>query len=413
MEAQTSLNRPNIVIGALGTTNYKQTTYTFGDNSPSYPTQFFLAALAAVKQAQHILVFATEAAQNNNGQLLEDEAQRLCGIKPTFIRIDEGKDMYELWDIFQAIANAIPQNAEVFADITNSYRSLPLLMNSALVYLTHVKGVTVREIAYGAFEAKSADNISPVFNITPFTSLIDWSAAVKVFTTTGSCSAISDMLDTTLVYIVDSKYFVLEEDGWERLPQEIDEHFAKLQSLLQQFSEFADMIYIIRLTNIAKDIVEEIKAVREYLIAPIATFFDSIQQEFNRFAAPPFTLSTAQEQLAKQIRLMEWLTDKKHYFQAITVAREWFITWAMLQHGGFQEDDFLNFEKRDDINVPDVIRKRPYSNQQETIRIWNSTKELRNELAHCGYSKTTKSAEDIQKKVEKIVQFLAKKGPSL
>ncbi len=412
MARQKQQSASTIVIGALGTNDYKPTTYQFTENEPTYQTPISLAALAADKKAQQILVISTTAAQEKNGRLLSEETLRLCQLEPTFIPIEDGKDIYELWDIFQVIADNIPSNAQVYADITNGFRSLPLLMNSALVYLTQVKGIEIKEITYGAFEAKKVD-ITPVFDITPFTSLIEWSAAVNIFSTSGDCAAIANMLNDTLTNIVDSKYFVLEDDGWERLPQEIDDHFEELQNLLQQFSEFADMLYIIRLTNLAKQIVAEIDAVRAYLISPIATLFQSIQKEFEQFAAEPFTKSTVKEQLAKQIRLMDWMVNKKHYFQAIAVAREWFVTWAMQKKGGFQEDDFLSYEKRDSDLVADMIDKLPPSYQRDANRIWKLTKELRNELAHSGYSKSTKSSEDMQKNIKDIVKFLANKGQSL
>ncbi|MFB9991970.1 TIGR02221 family CRISPR-associated protein [Deinococcus oregonensis] len=88
--------------------------------------------------------------------------------------------------------NAIPEGSTVYMDVTHGFRSLPIVTLLALAYLRSVRGVKLAGVLYGAFEAGQA--ITPVFDLTPFVSLLDWASAAERFIDTGDARKMTRLL---------------------------------------------------------------------------------------------------------------------------------------------------------------------------------------------------------------------------
>jgi len=101
-------------------------------------------------------------------------ASRLNGkttLRP--ISIPDGKDEAEIWGIFETLTQNVNEGDSIVFDITHAFRSIPFLAMIAVSYLRAAKGIELNAIVYGAYDAR-IDDKSPVFNLTPFVTLLDW-----------------------------------------------------------------------------------------------------------------------------------------------------------------------------------------------------------------------------------------------
>jgi len=156
-------------ISFLGTANYAMTSYILNDKS--FRTNLFPEALNSFFNPDELLVFLTKDAE---AKYLADLASRLNGkttLRP--ISIPDGKDEAEIWGIFETLTQNVNEGDSIVFDITHAFRSIPFLAMIAVSYLRAAKGIELNAIVYGAYDAR-IDDKSPVFNLTPFVTLLDW-----------------------------------------------------------------------------------------------------------------------------------------------------------------------------------------------------------------------------------------------
>lgn len=106
---------------------------------------------------------------------------RLEGLSVTEINIPDGGSEAELWEIFQAIGDHVEDGDTLYVDVTHGFRSLSIVLLTALDYLRLAKGVTIAQVSYGAWEAGQLEDglrVSPTFDLTPFFVLREWTAAL-------------------------------------------------------------------------------------------------------------------------------------------------------------------------------------------------------------------------------------------
>ena len=70
------------------------------------------------------------------------------------IAIPDGKDSEQMWEIFEVIFDELQEGDELYLDITNSFRYLPMLLVVLVNYAKLLKNVKVKAIFYGNYEAR-------------------------------------------------------------------------------------------------------------------------------------------------------------------------------------------------------------------------------------------------------------------
>jgi len=115
----------------------------------------------------------TEQADEKHGDALREILDFVT------VTVPVGKTEDEIWDMFDAIVDHIPENEHLVLDVTHGFRTQPLLALATAIFLRNFKNITLEGIYYGAYEAKNEQKKSPVFNLTPFHELIDWTFAFR------------------------------------------------------------------------------------------------------------------------------------------------------------------------------------------------------------------------------------------
>lgn len=194
------------LMSFLGTTEYKETDYYAGDISNHKSSKYILDALIDVVckewdwKNDKISVFLTDKARENNwekeGTLKDILISR--GLDKNIFGVDivAGGSENEIWQMFEQMTEAIGEGDELYIDITNSFRFVPLLMTSVAIFAKTVKNAEVKAVYYGAFVP--GENKTPILNIAGFVDVIDWSQGSQLFVKTGNIEAINNSALATL-----------------------------------------------------------------------------------------------------------------------------------------------------------------------------------------------------------------------
>src|SRR5579859_673703 len=181
-------------ISFLGLGKYTETTYQYRDMTCTTPFMAEATAHFFREDIEALLVLVTAEALEQNFPAL---TQRFPGpLKPTPVSIPSGKNEQELWHIFSTIGEQIKENDTVIFDITNAFRSIPLLTFLAIAYVRTIRNAKVSHMIYGAYEARSGDQ-TPVFELTPFLALLDWTTATDSFLKYGRADHLADLVQHT------------------------------------------------------------------------------------------------------------------------------------------------------------------------------------------------------------------------
>lgn len=382
-------------ISFLGTTDYKETTY-FWDGC-EFRTRFFGETLPHFfPELERVLVFITPTVQRHSNWA---ELQRRLGDLGHPVPIPEGHSEGELWEIFDALTGAVSENETVIFDITNSFRSIPLLVFLAAAYLRTARRVQVHRIIYGAWEARDKEtDRSPVFDLTPFVTLLDWLTATNQF-----------------IYTGDARFLA------HQLSKQQEPALAPLISTVEQISLGLHLLRPVQVSESAYKLAEDLQTARQALPSPFALLANQVTSSYGQFGLEPE--ASLRCQLTRQLAMINWYHQAGQIVQALSLAREWLVSLLcmhfnldMYDPGQRDEIEFLlnGGVLKDEDGV--VRRQSPYLDQFRTLsdskrlrRLWGGDYQLaklRNDVLHSGFRKNPKPIDQIIQLTSQIVQEL-------
>jgi CRISPR-associated DxTHG motif protein len=370
------------LITFLGITDYEEVEYRWHDLSK--PTKFVQEALVHWLKPEATCVLLTEKARARHWN---DLSQRLQGhTQIVEVDIPDGKSEEELWEIFEAISKAVQEGDEIVFDITHGFRSLPMIAMLTIAYLKQVKGVKVQHVVYGVYERDNP--MAPILDLTPFADLLDWLAAAKMFITTGDSSELGQLIQE----IQNDAYRNREAYG-ENLPRALKNFGAAL-------AEVSDDLLLARVPNLPKSVsnlIEKQKRASAEVsdwTPPLTLLLDKIADAYEPFQ---------DDSLPTQAALIRWYLDHNHIVQAMTLAREWVVSYYAQQKSLSRDD------AEDELN-----QRANNQESDELVQLWSSIRNIRNDLAHCGFGREEgqvlsatsirQNAEEVVKQIERLAQ---------
>lgn len=362
-----------IGLSFLGTGNYEETTYKFGEKECK--TRFMPVAVSHFFQLERLFVAQTQEAKDKHGNSLK----AVCPYEP--IDIPSGKTNDELWQMFSAIADKIPENATLVIDITHGFRSQPMIALAIAIYLQAAKNVKVEKIIYGAFEAKGKENIAPVFDLTAFLDIMNWASATELFLKFGDASSLKNQLRLTQsrTYAPDSPFRAL------RLNTVGD----KLEKLTNAFA----LVRPVEALKNAKLLAEEIKKAQpdfQNIIAakPFAILLEKIEKQFSPYLQTNSLFSD--DGFAAQAKMIDFYLQTEQYQQAILLGRESIVSKVCKIHNldplkrqeRMKAEDYLR-QWSEPLSRGQPVQKE-FSRFQDVAKLWNKITSIRNDIAHAG-----------------------------
>lgn len=322
------------IITFLGK-NAFETTYRFGEQT--YTSRVFPEALCQHLAFDRMYVFVTPQAKRLTYPILEALAD--SRIQPVDIPL--GQDESVLWLLFDRLTTVVSENDQIIFDITHGLRYMPFVVFLAAAFLKQAYHIDLQAIYYGALDLRgSFTEEAPVFDLSPFVSLIDWLASTRQFLATGDASSLAK---------------ILYDEGQRR-------RLGVLKTLGDRLSRFSLPMMLCRPLEIMEEAgkldraLERAAADLSLQARPFELLADRIRQEYcSRVLANPTASENTVASLQTQLDLVRWYLDNQQLMQAVTLAREWVVTSVGYRLGGVF---LLAKEDREEIErgLTDVAR---------------------------------------------------------
>jgi CRISPR-associated DxTHG motif protein len=375
----------------VGLNNYEKVKYAY--KGETLETELFAEALSHWHTPAKIIAFLTpKAKESENWKKLQE---RIPGI--TGVEIPNGNSEADLWRIFSKMTENLDEQDEVIFDITHAFRSIPMLALLATSFLRTAKNVKLKAILYGAYEAKDEEQRVPVFDLTPFVSLLDWITATNQFIRNGEGSELAGLL--------------------KAYPN------AGVQQLTESIEKISDGLRLLRPLDVMKRAAElpqlfaDAKAVISHEIPPFGLLAKNVEQSYSIFGVSnPDPQRDAKNILVRQLRIIEWHLGKGQIVQSLALTREWLPSLLCLH---FDLDPMDKEYRKDmerllvggkfgseDVASPRLPQWTTVPEGKRLITLWNKLTDVRNDVLHSGFRKNPKNTNEIKAQTEIIVTEL-------
>lgn len=350
-----------VFISILGTGFYEECAYTKEkeeEHKPftSTPTRFIQQASLELVGANgwteedRVIIFLTKKARELNWNKTITERKRYgkdtpepykgletvlqeMGLKATIEDKDirDGMNKEEIWEVFQTIYDTLEEGDEVYMDLTHSFRFLPMLLLVLGNYAKFLKGITIENIVYGNYEARSiAENEAPIISLLPLASLQDWTFAAANYLQNGRVTQLEGLANKELKEMLQNT-------------KDINQDARALNKYVKTLSTFTkDLLncrgQAIRSGEAINAIRTEAKRIEKVIITPMAPVLDKINHSLEIFLP--------NEHVFNGFYAAQWCFNNQLYQQAITLLQENIVTYICLQ----KKLDISNKSQREMVN---------------------------------------------------------------
>ncbi|MCB0650813.1 MAG: TIGR02221 family CRISPR-associated protein [Saprospiraceae bacterium] len=340
----------------LGNSHYQKCRYENQDRRFRSPVVRFVQEAVVEMHCRdwcaddRILVFLTDEAEKNNwlGAIYPGEEEglknRLWQMKlkaaiEEITGVPKGFSEAEIWQIFELFFNKMEEGDEVYFDITHGFRSLPMLGMVLMNYAKALKGIKVKAITYGAFDALGSrfnieeripdpeQRIVPLLDLTGFHELQEWSIAADNFVKSGNTAK--------MIALTEGKTAPMVHSAKETSPP-----LEALKLLSKNLNQLSGIMATNRGNEIMAGktfdhIAENLAAISKNpkVIPALQPILDKLQQKLKNF----------NQQMPNWISAVQWCIDHDLIQQGITQLQEGLLThFCNIDNNGFIELDPAN-----------------------------------------------------------------------
>ncbi len=401
----------------LGTGKNEETIYVLGERE--HCAWYAPVASCAFLQPSELIVFATEDAESTHGNALRSSVT----VPVTLVPIPLGKDERELWQIFASIAANVQRRDEVAFDITHGLRSSPLLGFLAAAFLRAGLEVNVRAILYGAYDVGKivSPGKTPMFDLSPMLGLLEWASAADRFNRTGDARYLATLVEkqrNTLARAAQGDHVALDQIG----------ALGSLASTLSKISEGLRLIRPHQVMDQVAGLSERVERARPALertaaAQPFQLLLNRVIETYQPLASPSATEphDQARQTLEIERRLIHWYAERELWVQAISLAREWLVSWVMFHLGivnitqrdmrerisdalGNEANDWVKARQAHQPFESIFFTKLP--NVEQVLELWKPLTDARNDVLHAGMRSDPRKPEDLIEQIKKHITTL-------
>lgn len=333
------------------------------------------------------------------------------------VEIPDGKNEDEMWKIFTTIFEKLQEDDELYIDLTHSFRYLPMLLLVLSNYAKFLKGVKIKHLSYGNFEAKDREtNEAPISDLLPLTVLQDWTFAAADYLKNGNIDSLSGLSKNAFTPILK------ETQGKDESANNLRNLIQSLEKTIQDFQTCRG-VNIIKSTNIAK-VKESLKNIESTFIEPLNPLIKKFSDAINEFSEAG--------SIQNGFNAAQWCYEHGLYQQSATILQENIVSYFCAKHkipiNNDNERDIINkamkilsikiendeskwiVEETQKDKIREIINDEEV-NDRETYTSFDSLTELRNDINHSGMrsSKSPKEANKIKISLDKYIKFFTEK----
>lgn len=349
-----------VFISILGTGFYEECAYTKEkeeEHKPfkSSPTRFIQQASLELVGANgwteedRVIIFLTKKARELNWNKTITERKRNKDVTPepykgleTVLQemnlkaqvedkdIKDGMNNEEIWEVFQTIYDTLQEGDELHLDLTHSFRFLPMLLLVLGNYAKFLKGTTIKNIVYGNYDARNAQNEAPIISLLPLVSLQDWTFAAANYLQNGRATQLEELVKEELRPMLGNT-------------KDINQDARTLNKYIKALSNFTkDLLncrgQAVRSGEAINTIRTEAKRIENVIIPAMAPILDKINHSLEIFL--PY------EHIFNGFYAAQWSFNNQLYQQAITTLQENIVSYICLQ----KKLDVSNISQREMVN---------------------------------------------------------------
>ena len=231
--------------------------------------------------------------------------------------IKDGMNKEEIWEVFQTIYDTLEVGDELYLDLTHSFRFLPMLLLVLGNYAKFLKGITIKNIVYGNYEARNAQDEAPIISLLPLASLQDWTFAAANYLQNGRATQLQALVNKELSPIL-KKAMGADKDA---------------SALNQYFNALAELSGFvlncrgkdIRVGKKINTIHNAEKRIEKIIIPPMVPIFNKIHQ--------PLLAFSPTDNILNGFYAAQWSLNKQLHQQAITLLQETVVSLLCKENG--------------------------------------------------------------------------------
>ncbi|WP_297715551.1 TIGR02221 family CRISPR-associated protein [Thermus sp.] len=375
---------PKVLLSFLGTGEYKEIPYAL--DGQEYLTPYTQEALARHYPQHTLKVLLTDAAQKKHGEALRNR------VAYEGVSIPDGRTEEELWQIFNAIVEAVPEGASLVVDISHGFRSQPVLALAVVHFLNVAKGVQVERILYGAL--REQEGRGEFLDLTAFLELLAWTQAARDLAQYGFGKPLGGLLQN-----LHRQSWLSGGAGLHRL--------GPLGKTLENLSLSLEVLRVQEASQHAIGLLKALEEVEKDLeraprSRPLGLLLRFLEERYAPLAVGD-PLSPGE--LPAQAAMVELLLNTGSLAQAAALMRELMVTWLCLQRGFDPVDEREGAEGL--LNSWARRAKQKATDEKAQIgQLWNDLANLRNDIAHAGMRKDPTPAQTLAANLKDLWQRL-------
>lgn len=321
------------------------------------------------------------------------------------IAIPDGKDSEQMWEIFEVIFDELQDGDELYLDITNSFRYLPMLLVVLVNYAKLLKNVKVKAIFYGNYEARDKEsNIAPIMDLLPLSVLQDWTLAASDYLRYGQVQKLFELSESSLLPILKNTETRTKDTEMLRA------FVRKLKEMVEERTTCRG--YAIVDSKNVRNLMRTACGIQKVTIVQLKPIFEKIKQSLNDF--------DAKENVLNCIKAAKWCCANKLYQQATTLLEEGLGTFLcchyLLDYRNkanrdavfscisikTQNKDSAGYETNKEL-VDNILADESVWGNKAFVTILQKIVELRNDYNHAGFKENPFSAQTIIERVELLL----------
>jgi CRISPR-associated protein Csx16 len=382
------------LVTFLGTGRYEPTTYALGERRAE-TTHFVCRALAELLEPAEIVVLATEQAKSVHGTALKEALHAGKFPSPKFEPIPMGENPEQLWQQFEKIKVQMRGcDGPIMLDITHGFRSSPFFAAAIASFVRAVdENPPDLRICYAGALGAGGDGMTPIWDLSEFVALLDWTSALMLFLRTGRAEAAAAEAER-IGRRVRQDWFKAGRVGPEPRLKELGESLRQFGRDLETLRTGDLLIGRGRNASSAARLFAAVTAVGEEVAAHTPALADVLQRvaEMVRpLAGQRIDLSGADGRTAV-MTLAETYLHFGRYLEAASTVREGWVNHYAAKTALAPGAHGFDGEERD------RAERRAYNADP----IYREVTDRRNDLLHAQYRQSAQNADGITGKVREL-----------
>lgn len=433
-----------VFISVLGTGFYKKCKYC-KDTFVSSETRFIQQALIEYHNVKswtdndRVFILLTDRAKTENWDIADNQKcnkitgghEDYAGLKHIIedmslpakteeVRIDDGKNEGETWNIFNTVYNILEEGDELYVDLTHSFRYLPMLILVLSNYAKFMKKVNVAAISYGNYEALDhAENKAPIVDLLPLSILQDWTFAAANFLSNGDVNGLKYLCEKKTSHVLKLAHSQ-NPDEQNKIDESLKNNAKALKKFTGGLQQFVDSMKFCRGLDVycPATLANMTDMPETTFIQPLNPLLDKIKLSMTEFTT---------EKTAKNcIMAAKWCFDKGQYQAAVTMLKEGITTFFCERYGipindshkreiankaiikanmrrKNKEHEYINSNDNDFEKLVDIIASDGYIIDDTFLSKYKALEEMRNDFNHAGMRNNPVVPNKLRKNIDECI----------